>query len=366
VGETRAALPLIRALRDRYPGLPLIVTTTTPTGSRQVRDALGGSVYHAYTPYDLPNVVKRFLDRTRPRLLVVMETELWPNIFRLCNNSRIPIIVANARLSERSARNYGRLPGLVMELLRDTTLIAAQTEADAARFRALGAPRVSVTGNIKYDLTLPEGLPEQGRILRRQLGEPRPVLVAASTHAGEDEIVLDACERVRRALPEMLLILVPRHPERFDGVAELCRRRGLGIVRRSEGRPCIGTTQVYLGDSMGELLLFFAASDLALIGGSLVPVGGHNVLEPASLGLPVVFGPHMFNFVEASQRLLQAGAAWQVVDAEELAETVSRLLADPVAAREAGRRGRAVVEANRGALSALLEMIAETRTAPPG
>ncbi len=359
VGETRAALPLLRALQARYPNLPLLVTTTTPTGSRQVRQTLGDTVFHVYTPYDLPDVIRRFLRRTCPRLAVIMETELWPNLLHGCRTAGVPVIVANARLSERSARRYGKLPGLTAQMLADTTLIATQTEADAGRFRALGAPQVQVMGNLKYDLTLPAGLPEQGRELRRRLGEQRPVLIAASTHPGEDELVLDALASLRREHPDLLLILVPRHPERFNDVAELCRRRGLAVVRRREQQPCPSSTPVFLGDTMGELLLFYAAADIAFVGGSLVPTGGHNVLEPALLGLPVLFGPHMFNFMEASQRLLEAGAAWRVADAAELAATAGQLLAAPNQARAAGQQGGAVVAANRGALAVLLRSIDE-------
>jgi 3-deoxy-D-manno-octulosonic-acid transferase len=358
VGETRAALPLIHALLKRHAGLPLRVTTTTLTGSRQVREALGERVQHVYAPYDLPGAVARFLGRTRPRLAIIMETELWPNLLRQCAVAGIPTLIANARLSERSARGYARISGLTAAMLRDITLIAAQTEADADRFRVLGAPRVQVTGNLKYDLMLPDELPERGwRLRRERLGENRPVWIAASTHAGEDERVLDAFAALRARWPQLLLFLVPRHPERFDGVAALCRQRGFGVVRRSEQRPCAPDTAVFLGDSMGELPLFYAAADLAFVGGSLVATGGHNVLEPALLGLPVLFGPHMFNFTEAGARLLEAEAAWQVADAVELAAAVDRLLANPELGRNAGRRGRAVVDRHRGALTALLDCV---------
>ena len=358
VGETRAALPLIRALRNRYPDLPLLVTTTTLTGSRQVHEALGEQVQHVYAPYDLPGAVARFLHQTRPRLAVIMETELWPNLLHQCAVAGIPTLIANARLSERSARGYGRIGWLTAAMLRDITLIAAQAEADAERFRALGASRVEVTGNLKYDLTLPDDLPEQGRRLRRELlGENRPVWIAASTHAGEDEQVLDAFAQLRARWPELLLLLVPRHPERFDGVAALCQQRGFRVVRRSEQRPCTPETAIFLGDSMGELLRFYAAADLAFVGGSLVPTGGHNVLEPALLGLPVLFGPHMFNFTEAGERLLEANAAWPVADAVELVAQADRLLSDPTLRQDAGQRGRAVVERHRGALAALLGWI---------
>ncbi|MDZ7620934.1 MAG: lipid IV(A) 3-deoxy-D-manno-octulosonic acid transferase [Candidatus Competibacteraceae bacterium] len=360
VGETRAALPLIRALRTRYPDAPLLVTTTTLTGSRQVREALETTVRHVYAPFDLPGAVERFLRNARPRLAVIMETELWPNLLRQCAAAGIPVLIANARLSERSARGYTRIRRLTASMLRDVTLIAAQAEADAERFRALGAPRVEVVGNLKYDLQLPEDLPEQGLRLRRErLGERRPVWIAASTHAGEEEVILDALALLRPRWPELLLLLVPRHPERFAGVAALCQQRGLRVVRRGEERPCAPDTAVFLGDSMGELLQFYAATDLALVGGSLVATGGHNVLEPALLGLPVLFGPHMFNFTEAGQRLLAAEAAWQVSDAATLATAVDRLLANPERRRSAGERGRAVVERHRGALAALLARVEE-------
>lgn len=355
VGETRAALPLIRALQARYPETPLLVTTTTLTGSRQVREALGAHVYHAYAPYDLPGAVRRFLQRSRPRLAVIMETELWPNVLHHCAVGDVPVLVANARLSERSARGYARLGRLIVAMLREVTLIAAQAEADAARFRALGAPRVQVIGNLKYDLTLPDELAAQGRALRQELlGANRWVWIAASTHAGEDEQILTAFATIRRRRPDLLLLLVPRHPERFDGVAALGRQHGFKVVRRSERQSCSPDTAVFLGDSMGELLLFYAAADIAFVGGSLVPTGGHNVLEPALLGLPVLFGPHMFNFTEAGQRLLAAQAAWQVNDAAALAAIVDRLLADPRLQRAAGQRGRDTVERHRGALAALM------------
>lgn len=358
VGETRAALPLIRALRERDPHRTILVTTTTLTGSRQVREALGDQVQHVYAPYDLPGAVRRFLRQAQPQLAIIMETELWPNLLHQCAAAGIPTLIANARLSERSMRGYARFGWLTRPMLHDIALIAAQSEADAERFRALGAPRVAVTGNLKYDLTLPDDLAEQGRQLRRELfGENRPVWIAASTHIGEDEQVLDAFAQLRGFWPDLLLLLVPRHPERFDSVAELCRRRGFSVTRRSEKQPCSVETAVFLGDSMGELLRFYAAADLAFVGGSLIPTGGHNVLEPALLGLPTLFGPHMFNFTEASERLLQAGAAWQVGNAGELAAAVDRLLADPASGRNAGQRGRAVVERHRGALAALLVQI---------
>ena len=358
VGEVRAALPLIRALQARDPKLPLLVTTSTLTGSRQVQEAFGEQIHHVYAPYDLPGAVARFLRIVRPRLAIIMETELWPNLLRQCAAAEIPVVIANARLSERSARSYARFSGLTAAMLRDIALIAAQAEADADRFRALGAPRVQVTGNLKYDLKLPANLSEQGRQLRQAvLGESRPVWIAASTHAGEDEQILEALAALRVRWPELLLLLVPRHPERFDSVAALCRQRGFTLIRRSEHQPCAPDTAVFLGDSMGELLLFYAATDLAFVGGSLVATGGHNVLEPALLALPVLFGPHMFNFTKAGEHLIEADAAWQVADAAQLAVEIDRLLTDPALRRSAGQRGQAVVEQHRGALAGLLSHI---------
>lgn len=359
LGETRAALPLIRALQARYPETSLLITTTTPTGSRQVREALGDTVYHVYAPYDLPGAVVRFLKRTQPRLAVIMETELWPNLFRHCRAAGIPLIVANARLSERSLRGYRKLRRLTAWTLDQVAMIAAQTEADARRSRSLGASpeRVRVIGNIKYDLNLPEGLVERGRELRQTWGAERPVLIAASTHNGEDEQILEAFARLRCTLPDLLLLLVPRHPERFAAVAGLCRRSGWRVAARSEQRSSAADIDIFLGDTLGELLLFYAGADVAFVGGSLVPTGGHNVLEPALLGLPVLFGPHMFNFAEISQRLLEAEAAFQIENVQELADHAERLFTDSALREAAGERGRAVVEANRGALAALMEII---------
>ncbi|HNF65158.1 MAG TPA: lipid IV(A) 3-deoxy-D-manno-octulosonic acid transferase [Plasticicumulans sp.] len=356
LGETRAALPLIRALLARHPDRPLLVTTTTPTGSAQVREALGERVAHCYAPWDLPGACARFLDRAQPALAVIMETELWPNLFAACAARGVPLVVANARLSARSARGYARVPWLIRPTLAATTLIAAQAEADAGRFVALGAPRVGVSGNLKFDLALPEALPARAQALRRHWGAARPVWIGASTHAGEDELLLDAHARLRERWPELLLLLVPRHPERFDAVAALVQARGFALARRSHGETGQAAA-VYLGDTMGELLLLAAASDAAFVGGSLVPTGGHNVLEPAALGVPVAWGPHMFNFAAAEQLLAGAGAGRQVSDAGALVQTLADWLADPALRARCGAAGAAVVAANRGALARLLERL---------
>lgn len=359
VGEFQAALPLIKALMARYPETRLAVTTTTPTGSARVKAALGDAVFHVYAPYDLPGAVRRFLGRVRPRAAIVMETELWPNLFHACRARDIPLILANARLSERSAAGYRRIARLTSTTLGCITAIAAQGEADAQRLISLGADaaRVRVTGNIKFDITLPADLPEQAAALRRDLGKARSVWIAASTHEGEDEVILEAHALVRQCLPDALLVIVPRHPERFAKVAQLTRKQGYGVVLRSEQRPCTGTTAVFIGDSMGELMLFYAAADTAFVGGSLITRGGHNMLEPAALGLPVISGPHTFNFAQISHMLIEAGAARQVHDARELAEAVIDYLEDAGLRRSAGEKGRQIVAQNRGALQRLVDII---------
>ena len=359
VGEVVAAAPLVRALRAARPKATLLITTMTPTGSAQVRRLFGAEVRHVYVPYDLPGAVRRFLEQARPRLALIMETELWPNLFHACATRGVPLIVANARLSARSAVGYHRVGALARATLRDVSVIAAQSETDAERFIALGAPRetLHVTGSIKFDMHLPASLREQAQVLRRELGVQRPVWIAASTHEGEEEQVLEAFAQVRVQVANALLLLVPRHPERFARVAALCEKRGLSLVSRSSHLPCQSDTAVFLGDSMGELPLFYAAADLAFIGGSLVPTGGHNPLEAAALGVPLLFGPQMFNFAAISQLLLRENAALQVGDAQALGDGVVLLLRDTERRHALGENGRRVVAANRGALERLMKIV---------
>lgn len=359
VGETEAAVPLIHAMQRRFPGRSVLVTTTTPTGSARVRNLLGGAVEHVYLPYDLPDCVSRFLDRYQPALAVMMETEIWPNLYRHCGARGIPLAIVNARLSQRSARGYLRLPSLVRASLASVNWIAAQTAADADRFIAIGAKpeRVAVTGNIKFDLQLPEDLPSRAALIRTECLGTRPNWIAGSTHEGEEIEVLRAFKRIRRRHPDSLLVLVPRHPERFDRVAALCRDQGLNVVRRTDHVDCTGAG-VFLLDTMGELRLFYAASDIAFVGGSLVSIGGHNVLEPALAGLPVLFGPHLFNFEEAGRQLLEAGGAFRVADADELAERVLELLDDADLRHRMGSCGRRFVDAGRGALGRIEAFLA--------
>lgn len=357
VGETRAAAPLVKALRAAYPGLLLWVTTTTATGSAQVRALFGDTVAHSYLPYDLPGAVQRFLRRARPRALIVMETELWPNLFYYCARAGVPIAIANLRLSARSHARYTRFARLTRATLAQVRVFAAQAAADAERIRALGAPaeRVQVTGNIKYDIAFPDDLPARAKALRAALGA-RPTWIAASTHAGEDEIVLHAHRDLLRERQDLLLILVPRHPERFGQVVKLAaqefksRRRSAGVLPDAE-------THVWVGDTMGELPLLLAVADVAFVGGSLAPVGGHNILEPAALGIPSVFGPHMFNFADIAVAALAAGAATQVQTAAELAPAVARYLRQPKSRAAAGEAATRWVAANRGALDKTVALI---------
>jgi 3-deoxy-D-manno-octulosonic-acid transferase len=364
VGETLAAAPLVRALVARHGAGRIWLTTTTPTGSERAVALFGDSVVHSYAPYDLPDVVARFLARVRPAKIVVMETELWPNLLRAAAARGIALSIVNARLSPRSFSGYSKVAGFARRTLADVAQVAAQSDADAARFRALGAPpeRVAVMGNIKFDQPLPDAQIALGRRLRARLGA-RPVWVAASTHEGEDELVLAAHRALLTALPDAALLLVPRHPQRFDAVARLVEKARFSVQRRSalgalDGAGATIDAQVLLGDSMGEMFAYFAAADVAFVGGSLVAVGGHNVLEPAALGLPVLFGPQMHNFVAARDLLLDAHGGIEV-SAASLPDTLQVLLVDAARRRAIGDAGRAVVAANRGALQKLLAVIGE-------
>ena len=364
VGESLAALPLIRKLVAQHGERRVLVTTMTPTGSARVREALKDSVLHTYVPYDLPGAVSRYLQRMRPRRVVVMETELWPNLFRALRRRGIPLVIANARLSPRSFAGYSRVKGFATQVLADCSEVAAQSELDAGRFRALGAARVSVMGNIKFDLDLPRSQLAAGKQLRAALDPSAPVWIAASTHEGEEQAALAAHRQLRQKFANAVLILVPRHPQRFEAAARLVEKSGFACARRSQipfpPVPPDAPVEVLFGDSMGEMFMYFAAADVAFVGGSLVPVGGHNVLEPAALGLPVLFGPHMHNFIGARDLLLDAQAATQVADAGALAQALERLLGDAAGRARMGAAGRQAVEANRGALDRLLAIVAAT------
>jgi 3-deoxy-D-manno-octulosonic-acid transferase len=344
--------------------VPVLVTTFTPTGAARARALFRGAAEVRFLPFDLPGSVRRFLDRARPRLAVIMETELWPNLYRQCRLRRVPLVIASARLSRRSTERYRRLGALFKETVSGGVVVAAQGEGDAERFRALGAAaeRTHVTGNLKFDLTLPPDIGERGRALRQQYAPSRAVWVAGSTHGGvEEEAVLAAQQRVAAAHSGALLVIAPRHPNRFDEVAAWLERQGIAFARRSHSSAPAASVQsrsVLLLDTLGELLYFYAAADVAFVGGSLAPIGGHNLLEPAALGLPILTGPNNSNAEDVARLLLDCGAAKIVRNGAELGSRVAELLSDQALRVEMGARGRAAVERNRGALEKLLHLIA--------
>lgn len=362
VGEVGAAAPLVRALRERFPFAPVLITTTTPTGYDTVTRQFGETVQHVYCPYDLPWIVRRFLRRFRPRMLLLMETELWPNVIHECRRAEVPVVLVNGRMSEQSAKRYGVLRGFAAGMLRELTWLAVQTAADAERLRQLGAPadRISITGSLKFDVHLPASVFEEGAAVRRELGINRPILMAGSTRPGEEDILLDVLQRLRASYPALLLVIAPRHPERFDAVAELCRKAHLRVARRQTGAGCEAEVDVFVVDTMGELLKFYAASDVAFVGGSLAPYGGQNVLEPAALGVPVVTGPHLHNFEDIATTLQQAGALKIGADASALSVIIAGWLADSDRRDAAGRAGSDIVASNKGATATVVGVLMET------
>ncbi|MGL4860352.1 MAG: lipid IV(A) 3-deoxy-D-manno-octulosonic acid transferase [Enterobacteriaceae bacterium] len=360
VGETLAAVPLVRALRKSYPGLPITVTTMTPTGSERVQSALGTDiVQHVYLPYDLPGALRRFLQQVQPSLVIIMETELWPNLIAMLHQRNIPLVIANARLSERSARGYHRVGWLMKRILPDITLVAAQSQEDGERFIRLGLPRkqLQVTGSLKFDIAVTPELAARAVTLRHQWASQRPVWIAASTHDPEEQTILSAHQELLKKVPDLLLILVPRHPERFSTVRHLVEQAGLSYIMRSSGAVPGSQTQVVIGDTMGELMLLYGIADIAFIGGSLIERGGHNPLEPAAHGIPVIMGPHVTNFREICSKLQAENAQLTVNNSTELVNIVSQLLEDEGMRHAYGRRAQEVLVRNQGALQKLLGLL---------
>lgn len=355
VGEVQAAVGLIRALAERG---PLFVTTNTPTGRETLRQRCGDDIAHAYLPLDTPGATARFLDRLRPRAAILVELELWPNLLHGLAARQVPVALVNARLSARSLARYRRLGGLLREVCAGLAAVGAQTPEDAERLAALGVPgaRITVTGNLKFDQAPDAAQVAAGERLREAIGS-RPVWVAASVREGEEAAVLEAHRAVRARLPEALLVAVPRHPERFEPLARRIAEAGLRCARRSAGAVPAADDAVLLGDTMGELPVFLAAGDVVFVGGSLVPVGGHNPLEPAALGRPVLMGPEVVNVRAIDALLGEAGGRTRVTDAASLAEAVADLLAAPDRRREMGAAAAAVVAAHRGATARTLALI---------
>ncbi len=358
VGETRAAQPLIDALLKKHPGARILLTHMTPGGRAAGEQIFGARVLRCYLPYDMPHAVRRFLRRWRPALGLVMETEVWPTLIDECHRARVPLVLANARMSARSYRRAAKFGAAAHDVFGGLTCVFAQSVADAERLAALGARPVTIFGNLKFDMAVSAALSARGQAWRVAIGA-RPVWVAASTRDGEEARLLAAYTALR--MPDALLILVPRHPQRFDEVAALIERQGLRYIRRSAWAPAAAASNdiprtalpsevaVLLGDSMGELGAYYGAADLAFIGGSLLPFGGQNLIEACAIGVPVLIGPHVFNFAQATADAVAAGAALQVRDADELARTLAGLFADARRRTEMGAAAAVFAERHRGA-----------------
>lgn len=360
VGEFNAAGPLIKSLLKTYPDVPVTVTTLTPTGSERVSRDLGDKVFHSYIPMDTPGAVRRFLERLKPRLIIVMETEIWPNLYLQSQEHDIALLMANARLSERSVQRFQRMSGFVADVLQTVDWVGAQSKADAERLIDCGAnPQVvDMTGNIKFDLSVPASLEEKAEALRLRWGRQRPVLVAGSTHEADEQVILPALVALLHILPDALLILVPRHPERFARAAQSAIAAGLQTeLLSSQGEACSEQAQCFVIDTIGELMSYYACADLAFVGGSFGDQGGHNPLEPAALGKPVLLGPNMENAREITAQLLQDGAARRVNDQADFETTAKEILSDGVLRDRMGQAGRALLERNKGALDLTLKAV---------
>ncbi|KZY97024.1 hypothetical protein A3746_09705 [Oleibacter sp. HI0075] len=361
VGETLAAAQFVKQFMGQNPNTPVIITSTTPTGSEQVKRIFGERVFHMYLPYDLPSFINRFIKNIQPGALVIIETELWPNLLASCAKHDLPVVLANARLSEKSARGYAKLPALTRPMLHSLSVVAVQNPTDGQRFIELGLPtgRMKVTGSVKFDVTVPEDCHKQGVALRGQWGTGRPVLALASSHPTEDEQLLDIYPALEKAIPDLLLLLIPRHPERFEPVTNAARSRHLRVHRRTNGNVS-DDIQVYVADTMGEMLNMLAAADVVVMGGSLYQGGGgHNPIEPAALGKATLIGADHINFTSIVSELVEAGAMAVCESLPALQEEAIRLLKDSTAREVMGKNGLDVVETNRGAVALLLELITE-------
>ncbi|MCL7420571.1 MAG: lipid IV(A) 3-deoxy-D-manno-octulosonic acid transferase [Methylobacter sp.] len=364
VGEAEALFPLIRQIQNLHPDARLLITTTTPTGSARVKAVLQESVEHVYLPYDTPGAVSRFMRCFKPVIAVIVETEIWPNLFACCGGNGIPLYLINARLSEKSMRGYQKIPSLVRPALAQVKLIAAQTQDDADRFIAIGAEkqRVTVAGNIKFDVEIADETIGRGRQLKQDLFKRRYIWLIASTHKDEEAIFLDSYKQIKPQIPELLLVLVPRHPERFGEVRKLCEQQRLAVVTRTSGDDCRQDTDVYLADTMGELKMLYAAADVVFVGGSMVPVGGHNMLEPAAIGVPALFGPFIANFKEIAGGMLAHDAAIQCQDKDEIVKTIYQLYKDAAYGASLVAKAKAFVRRNQGAKARLSKMLDQAIT----
>jgi len=359
LGEVNAASPLVQALLDRAGGTPVLLTTFTPTGAHRAEELFGKRLTSCHLPLDLPGATRRFLERHEPSMLVIMETEIWPNLFHAAAARGLPLVIVNARLSEKSLRGYRRLGALIGPALGGVSRVLAQSRDDADRFAACGAKaeQIDVVGNLKFDVSIAASLKEAGELLRAGWDVARPVLVAGSTHAPDEAVLLASFTDILKVHPNALLVLAPRHPERFQDTAGAAREAGLEVHLHSSGGVPASGEQCLVVDAMGELLRYYAAADLAFVGGTIAPVGGHNLLEPAALGKPLLFGEHTANVREISRQLLESGAARQVLNREDLASTVCALLGDGAERDRMGQAGIGLVENGRGALERTLAAI---------
>jgi 3-deoxy-D-manno-octulosonic-acid transferase len=356
-GEVQASVPLIKALQHKYPSYDFLITTMTPTGAQRAKELFGETITHLYLPYDLWHAVFLFLDKTKPSIGIIIETELWFNLFQACKKRHIPLFLVNARLSDKSFQKYQKfIPNLTKQTLQCLTHIAAQTIDDSERLKKLGADNITITGSLKFDVEISTSIFEKAEELKRNFGD-RKIWIAASTHEGEENILLNVHRQIQRKIPNALLILVPRHPERFNQIFQLCEQREFKTSRRSLSQKISEKTDIYLGDTMGELLMLYAAADVAFVGGSLICRGGHNLLEPAAVGKPILTGQFMFNFSEITKRLLEIKAAEQIFNEQQLVERLLFLLENPKSREEMGEKGKAFVEQNRGALERVLHLI---------
>ena len=359
VGEAEALFPLIRKIQKQHPDAKLLITTTTPTGSARVKTVMQETVAHVYLPYDIPDAVNRFMRCFKPKLAVIMETEIWPNLFVYCGKNDIPLYIINARLSEKSSRGYQKIPSLVHPALAAINLIATQTQDDAERFIAIGADseKVLTLGNIKFDVEIPQTTIAQGLQIKADLFRGRFVWLIASTHKDEEAIFLEIYKEIKQKIPELLLVIVPRHPERFADVKKQCEQLMLAVVIRTAGDRVFTETDVYLVDTMGELKMLYAASDVAFVGGSMVPRGGHNILEAAAVGVPVMFGPYMVNFKEIARGVLSHKAAIQCQNKDELINSIVALYEQPVYRNALAEKGMEFVRQNQGAIARICEVL---------
>ncbi|WP_299809585.1 lipid IV(A) 3-deoxy-D-manno-octulosonic acid transferase [uncultured Shewanella sp.] len=361
MGETLAAIPLIKQIQQQYPKLSITITTTSPTGSAEVVRAFGTSVQHCYLPFDLMWCALRFVKQLTPKYCIIMETELWPNLIHYLKQADAKVLLANARLSQKSADSYRKHQKLTAPMLKQLDGIAAQSLQAAERFIALGvaSERVTVCGSLKFDISIDQQRIETAKALRAQWqATDKPVWVAGSVHPGEFDLLIQAHQQLLVSYPDALMVMVPRHPEQFDAAAQAIKSAGLSLARRSKSDAVSGDTQVVLGDTMGELLTFYGAADQAFVGGSLIVHGGHNPLEPAAMGLPVMMGPNYRDFIEITGLLESAGGLQVVDSAQALAQNLIRLFDDKLAYRQASEAAKAVVEQNRGSLVKQLAVVA--------